>query len=61
MPAIQPNEDPIIVEFDLPEDIYHKAARAAKKLGYASLEDYLYHLVDPLDENIEQHPAVPSD
>ena len=48
MPAIHPDEDPIIVEFDIPVPAYLEMLSAVKKLGFATLEAYLYHLVEQL-------------
>ena len=50
MPQIQPDEDPIIVEFDIPVPAYLEMLSAVKRLGFPSLEAYLYHLVEQLTD-----------
>ena len=57
MPAIHPDEEPIIVEFDIPVPAYLEMLSAVKELGFPTLEAYLYHLVDRLIEDDEQQPG----
>ena len=57
MPPTQPDEDPIIVEFDIPVPAYLEMLSAVKELGFATLEAYLYHLVDKLIEDDRESAA----
>ena len=57
MPPTQPDEDPIIVEFDLPVHVYLEMLSAVRKLGFLTLEAYLYHLVDKLIEDDRESAA----
>ena len=62
MPATQPDEEPIIVEFDLPVPAYLEMLSAVKELGFPTLEAYLYHLVEQLiaDDELQADDAGPS-
>ena len=57
MPPTQPDEDPIIVEFDIPVPAYLEMLSAVKERGFPTLEAYLYHLVDKLIEDDRESAA----
>ena len=53
MPQNQPDEDPIIIDIDLPVPVYLEALRTAQELGFPSLEASAQHLVDQLVKDAE--------